>query len=239
MKDPVGRVLTAVTAMMIMIGSAVPVCAHERSAPLPGGDDFRLGGQDQEQPSLAEQYLFRLAKTSKSQRMVVGGISLAVGAGLLAKGISMLKQENGVIIKIGGLYAVLLGSGFLGSGTLFFMVPSPAERTTKQIQAIVDRIQRERSCEDALVRLAKTARTVRLVQSGIFAFLAASATASMGVDIVPTVLAASALYSILVKSPAEKANRAYLEKKPFKPSPNLVFGFVPRSGFRVGLSMDF
>jgi hypothetical protein len=57
--------------------------------------------------------------------------------------------------------------------------------------------------------------------------------------ILPVAAGAGALYLLLVKSPAEKANRACLEKKALKPSPDLVFGLAPRGGFQIGLSLEF
>jgi hypothetical protein len=128
-------------------------------------------------------------------------------------------------------------------GAIAFAVQSPAERTYKQIQVIPDHTQRERACEEALARLAKKGRTGRMVGGGLFTLMAVSAAASMGVEdsaiIVPAALGALALNFFLGKSFAEKANRAYLEKKPLMPSPTLVFGLAPRGGFRVGLSMEF
>jgi len=48
-----------------------------------------------------------------------------------------------------------------------------------------------------------------------------------------------ALYSFLVKSPAERTYRAYLEQGGIKPVPDLILGIGPRGGFRAGLSLEF
>jgi hypothetical protein len=103
--------------------------------------------------------------------------------------------------------------------------------------------QRERACEDALARLAKKGLKGRMIWGGALAALAVSAGISTGQGdvsiIVPASFGTTALYLLLAKSAAEKANRAYLEKRPLRPSPTLVFGLAPRGGFRLGLSMDF
>jgi hypothetical protein len=46
-------------------------------------------------------------------------------------------------------------------------------------------------------------------------------------------------YFFLVKSRAERANRAYLRQKQDKPVPDLILGFGSRGSFRAGLSLDF
>ena len=242
MKYSAKQVLKAAVSLMIIVGSAVQVFAEERAA-IPPGVNLQQGEQDRNQPSVAEQYLFRLAKKSKGQRMVVGGVCFAVGGGLLAYGISMLDKEEDTMTQIGGFFAVMCGGGGLAAGALSFASQGRAERTHKQIQAIADLTQRERACEDALARLAKKGRKGRMFGGGLLALMAVSAAASMGVEdshiIVPASLGASALYSFLVKSPAEKTNRAYLEKRALKPSPTLVFGLAPHGGFRLGLSMQY
>jgi hypothetical protein len=48
-----------------------------------------------------------------------------------------------------------------------------------------------------------------------------------------------ALYAFLVKSPAERSYRAYLERKNVMPVPDLILGLGPRGSFRAGLSLDF
>jgi hypothetical protein len=241
MKYSVKRVLGAAVSVLI-VGSAVQVVAQERAA-VPPGIGSPQDEQERNQRSLAEQYLFRLARTSKVGRRVGGGVCLAAGGGLLAYGLSMLNREDDTIAQIGGLFVVLCGGGSLAAGAVVLARQSPAERTNRQIQAIADPAQRERACEDALARLAKKGRKGRISGGGLFALLAVSAAASMGLEdshiIVPASLGAVALYSFLVKSPAEKADRAYLEKRPLRPTPMLIFGLAPRGGFRLGLSMSF
>jgi hypothetical protein len=51
-------------------------------------------------------------------------------------------------------------------------------------------------------------------------------------------LGAGALYIFLVKSSEEKTYRAYSERAPLRPTPDLVFGPAPRGGIRVGLSLS-
>jgi hypothetical protein len=243
MKHTAKQVLKAVVSLMIIVGLAVQAFAEERPTVPPGGN-LQLGEQNQNQPSVAEEYLFRLAKKSKGQRMVRGGVYSALGAALLAKGISMLGREDDEIIQVAGFFAVVTSGLPLAGGLFSFAFQGRAERTYKQIQAIADRAQREKACEDALARLAKKGRKGRLVWGGVLTALTASMTASfqggpLSDFILPASLGAGALYLFLVKGPAEKANRAYLEKKALQPTPTLVFGLAPRGGFRVGLSMDF
>ena len=242
MKYSVKQVLKAAVSILVIVGSAVQIFAEERAA-VPPGIGFQQDEQERNQPSLAEQYLFRLAKKSKTGRRVGGGVCLAAGGGLLAYGISMLNKEEDTITQIGGLFVVICGGGSLAAGAFLLARQGPTERTNRQIQAIADPAQRERACEDALARLAKKGRKGRISGGGLLALMAVSAAASMGVEdshiIVPASLGAVALYSFLVKSPAEKANRAYLEKRPLRPTPTLVFGLAPRGGFRLGLSMQF
>jgi len=243
MKYSAKQVLKAAVSSMIIVGSAVQVFAEERPT-VPPGVNLQQGEQDRNQPSVAEQYLFRLAKKSKGRRMVRGGVYAVAGAALLANAISMLGQEDDWIIQYGGFLAVVT-SGIPLAGSLFsFGFQGRAERTCKQIQAIADRTQRERACEDALSRLAKKGRKGRMVWGGLLTFLTASMTASFQggppIDfILPASLGAGALYLFLVKSPAERTNRAYLEKRALKPSPTLVFGLAPHGGFRLGLSMQY
>jgi hypothetical protein len=242
MRYSINRVLGAAVSMLIIVGPAVQSFAQERAA-VPPGTGFQQDGQERGQPSLAEQYLFRLAKTSKAGRRVGGDVCLAAGGGLLAYGLSMLNNEEDTIAQVGGLFVVLCGGGSLAAGTFLLARQSPTEQTYRQIQAIADPAQRERACEDALAMLAKKGRKGRISGGGLLALLAVSAAASMGVKdshiIVPASLGAVALYSLLVKSPAEKANRAYLQKRPLRPTPTLIFGLAPGGGFRLSLSTQF
>jgi hypothetical protein len=242
MKDLENRVLSAAVSLLVIVGTAVQVLAEERPA-VPPSVIFYLGEQEADQPSLAEQYLFRLAETSKGRRMVRGGVYAAAGAGLLAYGISMLGKEDEVMTVIGGFFVVSYGVLGLAAGAYSFVGPGRAERTYTRMQAIPDAAQRERACEDALARLAKKGLRGRMIWGGVLAALAVSAAISTeqgdAFIVVPASFGATALYLLLAKSAAEKANRAYLEKRPLRPSPTLVFGLAPRGGFRLGLSMDF
>ena len=74
MKYSVKQALKAAVSMLIIVGSAVQIFAEERTVVSPG-IGFQQDEQEWDQLSLAEQYLFRLAKTSKVRRRVGGGVN--------------------------------------------------------------------------------------------------------------------------------------------------------------------
>jgi len=236
------RAQAVALSLVIAVVSAAKVNAEEGSA-VPRGSGSRLIAQEGDQPSLAEQYLIQVVKRSRPQRIVVSAFCLAGGAGFLAAGISELGKKEGWIKQTGGIFGILCGSAGVAGGALLFILPGRAERTYKDIQAITDPAQREKACEYALASLSKKGLKGRLIGGGLLALTAASAAASMGLGgwavIVPASLGAYALYSILVKSPAEKAHRAYLKRKPLKPAPTWLPGFTPRGGYQAGFSMEF
>jgi hypothetical protein len=227
---------------MIVIVSAIRVFGEEGSA-VPPGAGSQLNAQKGHPLSLAEQYLIQVVKKSRPRKMVVGGFCIAGGAGFLASGISELGKEEGLITQTGGIFGILCGSAGVAGGVFIFIYPGRAERAYKEIQTIADPAQREKACENALADLSRKGRKGRLVGGGLFAVTAASAAASMGLEgwtvIVPASLGAYALFSILVKSPAEKANRAYLERKSLGPASSWFLGLAPRGGLQVGFSMEF
>ena len=241
----------ALAAVMVVVFCAAfsPTVAAEEGPPASSAARVRPVGQTPDQTSLAEQYLFRLAEKSRKKRRLAGGLGLGVGALSIAGGLAMLSEDDeddwlhlaelsGYVLITGGAISAL-------GGAISLAVVSPPERAYNRIRPIQDPAMREQACADALVSLAKKARTWRMIAGGLGcaaaaagAVLAAKEDAS-GYTLMAVSAGAGALYSFLVKSPAERAYRAYLEQSPVKTIPDLILGFGPRGGFRVGLTMDF
>jgi hypothetical protein len=146
-----------------------------------------------------------------------------------------------------GAMAVITGGITVAGGGLALAIPSPAERAYKKIRPIEDPALREAACADALSDLSRKGRKTRMIMGGLTCALGvAGVLSSSGGEDSPDGAVCSAafaggvaLYWFLVKSPAERTYRAYLERGGVKPVPDLVLGIGPRGGFRAGLSLDF
>lgn len=241
----------ALAAVMVVVFCAAfsPTVAAEEGPPASSDARVRTEGQTPDQASVAEPYLFRLAEKSRKRRRLAGGMGLGSGIFIAAAGAAMLSEKDeddwlGLSKFFGGVCLVSGGAAALG-GAAMLAIASPPEKAYKRVLSIQDPVMRERACADALASLAKKARTWRMIAGGLGcaaaaagAVLAAKEDAS-GYTLMAVSAGAGALYSFLVKSPAERAYRAYLEQSPVKTIPDLILGFGPRGGIRVGLTMDF
>lgn len=203
----------------------------------------------QDQPSLAERYLARLAASSRHGRHVTGGVGLAGGAALVAVGaVGLALEDEEDPLYLGRFFgAVALGTGSVSvvAGAFALAVPSGAERAYKKVLPLQDRLEREAACADALARLARGGRSKRMIAGGLagaagIALTIAAATDEEGGTIGPLLTyGALSAYFFMVKSRAERTYKAYLEQSRMSPRPQLVLGVGPRGGVRVGLTMDF
>ena len=243
------RVLAAV--MVVVFCAAFSPKAAAEEGP-PASSDARVGpaGQTPDQTSLAEQYLFRLAEKSRKRRRLAGGIGLGSGIFVAAAGAAMLSEKDdddwlGLSKAFGTVCLVSGGAAALG-GAVTLAVPSPAEKAYKRILPIQDPAARGQASAEALAGLARTGRRTRMIGGGISCaagvlgvLLARGEDSSSGPMISAAYAGTMALYFFLVKSPAERTYRAYLEESRLSTVPDLILGFGPRGGFQVGLSMDF
>ena len=242
----------ALAAVMVVVFCAAfsPKVAAEEGPPASSDARVRQADRAPGQDSLAERYLFRLAEKSRKRRRLAGGISLALGAAGVAGGAAALGGEDDCLgLNHGiGTALVITGGICLVGGTISLAVASPAERTYGKIRAIQDPALREQACAGALADLAKKAKRTRMIEGAIIAAVGiVAAVASNGDDDASSSrYLKSAAYAggcgltlFLVKSPAERTYRAYLSESHASTVPDLVLGFGPRGGFRVGLSLDF
>jgi hypothetical protein len=242
------RALMATAVLIAFAAAAVPSFAGERSAAPSAGPADPRGG-DQDQSALAEYYLSRLARRSKKTRNTAGGIGTAVGALSLAGGLALVGQDDEedwlglgeffgtVMIVEGGLACVM--------GAYSLAVPSPAEKSYKRVRDISDPGERETACADALASLARKGRTSRMISGGLMCAVGVVSAIPSGDEgssgsLLPMACAGGlALVAFLVKSPAERSYRAYLERSGVKPVPELILGIGPRGDVRAGLSLAF
>ena len=244
MKTQRKRVLRAVTALVVFAAVSVPVFAEGRP---PGGPRIvaRQTAQAQGQLSLAEQYLSRLSVKSKRTRTIAGSAGLAAGALFVGGGLAMMSEDNEAdwlgFGEFFGAMAVITGGVAVAGGGLALAIPSPAERAYKKIRLIEDPALRETACADALSGLSRKGRKTRMIMGGLTCALGVAGVLSSSDGALYSAASAGgvALYWFLVKSPAERTYRAYLERGGVKPVPDLVLGIGPRGGFRAGLSLDF
>jgi len=242
----------ALAAVMVVVFCAAlsPMVAAEEGPPVPSDARVRPAGQTPGQTSLAEQYLFRLAEKSRKRRRLAGGFGLGVGVLSIAGGLALLSEDDeddwlhlaelsGYVLVTGGAVCVL-------GGAISLAVVSPPEKAYKRTGLIQDPAARERACAEALASLAKKARRTRMIGGGISCaagvlgvLLAEGEDSSSGPVLSAAYAGTMALYFFLVKSPAERTYRAYLAESRVSTVPDLILGFGPRGGFRVGLSMDF
>lgn len=242
------KALTAVAVLIAFAAAAVPSFAGEEDAGGSAGPaDPRGGGQDQS--ALAEYYLSRLAQRSKKTRTTAGGIGTAAGALSLAGGLALVGQDDEDdwigLSEIFGTMMIVEGGLACVMGVYSLAVPSPAEKSYKRVRDISDPGERETACADALAGLARKGRTSRLIGGGLMCamgvvgVITSSDEGSSGQLLSAACAGGLALYAFLVKSPAEKSYRAYLERRGVMLVPDLILGFGPRGGVRAGISLTF
>jgi len=208
--------------------------------------------------SLAEFYLKRTAERSKKGRRIGGPIVIGVGVGLIAWGASLTSKEPDAIgwdfdlTPVFGYFPIIMGAGCVVGGALMLAIPSRAEREYNNVLKISGSAQKERASHEALSSFAAKGRRNRILAGILFA---ADSAASLVVlakasseyhyrtyyYVVPAALAALAVYSFLVKSPAERAFEDYLRERKREQRKELEFrlGIMPQGGVKVGIVYSF
>ena len=240
-------VAAATVLAVLMAAAPVPLPAEQDEA---GGPAVgaRADGSNQDGPSLAESYLSRLSKKSRSRRLLAGGLGLGLGGIALAGGLALQSKEDdstGLDEDFGALY-LISGGAMAVTGMIALGNPSPAERAYKKVLPLEDAAAREAASAKALADLARRGRRSRLIFGGLLGAVGigvavAHAHGDTPEMALPTAISYGglALYRFLVRSLPEKTYRAYLEQSGVGAVPDLVLGFGPRGGLRAGLSLDF
>lgn len=206
---------------------------------------------------LAEYHLATLAASSRRSRKLAGGLGLAVGAAGLGGGLAMMHDMRDESTEdpwnifaglgyLGGAVIAVSGGLAMAGGIVSLATPSPAERRYARVRAIEDPASRETASAEALRGLARKGKAARTVQAGIFGALgllgalSASNSDDQGSNLALAACGGGlAALSLLTKSRAEKAYRAYQREKGPGISPEIILGVGPRGGFRAGVSLDF
>jgi hypothetical protein len=229
MEYPRKRVTSALLILAILAATAGPVIAQE---------------------PLAERYLARLSARSKRARTLGGGLGLAMGSFCVAGGLSMMAEDDEEdwfgLGELFGTIGVVAGGVMCAGSVLALSLPSPSERANKRVSTLQDPVMREAACANALADLAKKGHRSRMIGAavscglGIVGAVSASGEDNSNGPLISVAYGGGlALFLFLVKSPAERAYRGYLDKSGVKLVPDLVLGVGPRGGFRAGLSLDF
>jgi hypothetical protein len=255
------RTAAAATAAILamLAGAAGPVFAADDGAG-PSGLAARGSAwtaEIQQAAGPAEFHLAALAASSRRSRKLAGGLGLAVGAAGLGAGLAIIHDMNEENAEdpwnflvgfgyLGGTVLAVSGGLAMAGGIVSLATTSQAERRYARIRGIEDPASREEASAEALRGLARKGRAARTVRAGIFGGLgllgALSASGSDGQGSNLTLAACGgglAALSLLTKSRAERAYRAYQQEKSPGISPEIILGAGPRGGFRAGISLDF
>jgi hypothetical protein len=200
---------------------------------------------EEESESLAELYLKRTAERSKKRRKTGGTIGLVVGGGLIVLGASITSREQEGwfdLRPIFGYFSIIMGAVCVGGGIYSLAVPSRAERELDDVLSISDRAQRERASHEALSSLAARARRNRILAGIVSAAFAVSSLVGESPEYVyGAPYAALAVYSFVMKSPAERAFQDYLRERKREQQKELVMrvGIGPYGGVKIGFVYSF
>jgi hypothetical protein len=205
--------------------------------------------------SLAEFYLKRTAERYKKRRKIGGTIALVVGGGLIAWGASMTSEEPEGWFDISSLFGtlyIITGAACVGGGIYYLAVPSRAEREHDDVLSISDSAQRERASHEALSLLAARGRRNRILRGILSAVYSVGSLVGMAEGSLEYPArtyeyayaaggAALAVYSFVVKSPAETAFQDYLRERKREQRKELEFrlGVMPYGGVKVGFVYSF
>ncbi len=210
---------------------------------------------EEKSESLAEFYLKRTAERHKKRRKTRGTIALLAGGGLIVLGASVSSEEPEGWFDISSLFGtlyIITGAACVGGGIYYLAVPSRAEREHNDVLSISDSAQRERAGHEALSLLAARGRRNRIL-TGILS-AAYSVGSLVGVAegsleypartyeyAYAAGLAALAVHSFVVKSPAERAFEDYLRERKREQRKELEFrlGIMPHGGVKIGFVYSF
>jgi hypothetical protein len=200
---------------------------------------------EEESEPLAEFYLKRTAERSKKQRKNRGTIGIVVGGGLIVLGAAMISEEEEGWFDFSSLFGtvfIISGAACVGGGIYNLAVPSRAERELDDVLSISDRAQREKASHEALSLLAARGRRNRILTGILSAAFAVSSLVGESAEYAyGAPYAALAVYSFVVKSPAERAFEDYLRERKREQRKELEFrlGIMPRGGVKVGFVYSF
>ncbi len=236
--------MKAISSFFLIVGLALQGFAAERP-PTYSGVPGQEKGLAQDEFSLAERYLSRLAEKKRSRRMRTGILGGIIGAGTAVLGLAILTEEPDQFgfNRFFGTYFAASGGIVLASSAVALAVPTRAEREYASLRDIRDLVEREQVGAAALARLSKSGRTSRMLNGGLLSAVAVLVVAKSEEGSSDGLFAAGvgglALYSFLVKSLEENAYLGYLEAKGQKMGPEISIGLAPRGGICVSLSMEF
>ncbi|HHW13075.1 MAG TPA: hypothetical protein GXX33_08760 [Firmicutes bacterium] len=202
----------------------------------------------------AETFLGNLAQTKKTER-VVNGITttaLGIGTGILVSSLASdeeLAENEAKAIKTVGYF----GAGLLvGAGIITLAIPSEAETHYRDVQAIEDPAAREKAAYSSLVYCAEKAKRERLINGALSAAGALYFLFAEPVTYYDTnyntynglILAASAGASFLIKSVEEKMLEQYHHARDFgaeveRNRSNLRLGWLPDGRIAAVYSYQF
>lgn len=256
-----GRTAAAATVAILamLAGAAGPARAGDEGtlgAGRAAGGSSRTPGI-QQAAGRAEFHLAALAASSRRSRKLAGGLGLAFGAAGFGGGLAIMHDMKGESDEdpwnifaglgyLGGATIAVAGGLAMAGGIVSLAAASPAERRYASVRGIEDPVSREEASAEALRGLARRGKRARVVGAAILGGLGlVGALSASGSDDHGSNLAAAACggglaaLSLLVRSRAERAYRAYLEDKGPGLVPDLILSAGPRGGFRAGVSLDF
>jgi len=197
-------------------------------------------------PSLAEGYLKRLAERKKKSRKTWGAVGLIGGGiclGLGAAAMSSAEEEGGwEALGKGIAGALLVATGVVGvvGGALSLAIPSGAERELEDVLRISDLAQRERASHEALSSLAARGKKSRILSCILLAGFSAYYLSSKERDYYSAgTLGAFAVYSLIRKTPEERAFQNYQKEREQQRKLEFHLGIGPHGGVNIGLSLSY
>jgi len=202
---------------------------------------------------LAESHLQKLATKRGRQRKISGGLSLGIGTGMAVIGGILLSEADGTnsfgdaLNTYLGQYYLLIGVSGVVIGTVTLAVPSPQEKSYREVLNYGDQLEREQQAEKELYDLARKAKVNRVIGSvvtgTILTALVLSDDSSSDMDLWIPLMAGSLIFNFARKSLEERTLQAYLEEKRndagSKLSMDLGAGPTPGGGGVVQLRLRF
>jgi hypothetical protein len=210
-------------------------------------ENFSLSMQSESaSPSLAEVYLKRLAERKKASRrtrgtagLIGGGICLGLGAALW----SSAEGDNGwegFFEGLAGAGLVIIGGTGVLVGGLTLALPSGAERELADVLRITDPAQREAASQEALSYLAARGKRYRIITSIGLAGLSVYSLFGKNRNYnIAGIFGASAVYSLLRKTPEERAFRNYQHARYPQKNWDFHLGIGPHGSVMVSLSLSY
>lgn len=214
-------------------------------------ENFSLSTQSEvTSPSLAEVYLKRLAERKKTSRrtrgvigLIGGGICIGLGAALW----SSADENDGweglfesLWESMAGAGLVALGGASVVGGALSLAIPSGAERELEEVLRISDPAQREVASQEALSYLSARGKKSRIITSIVFAGISAYSLFSKDKNYsLAGTFGAFAVYSLLRKTPEERAFQNYQQVRNPQKNWDFHLGIGPHGSVVVCFSVSY